>query len=137
MYVPYGTLVWHMTYVTCDVFRALEGSSIVLSCQANGLPMPNITWKDKNGKQIEIDPQQQGRFSQKTLGDLLIRSVEAEEDEGQFVCTASNVYGQVSTVTRLQVIRKAQANNATEVQYNACLQIESEPIFVVVSFIPH
>eukprot|EP00094_Tigriopus_californicus_P008856 TCALIF_08537-PA protein Name:"Similar to Hmcn2 Hemicentin-2 (Mus musculus)" AED:0.16 eAED:0.19 QI:0/-1/0/1/-1/1/1/0/1771 len=83
--------------------RGLEDSNATIACQANGLPIPNITWT-KDGKNI-LGPSAE-RFVMSTLGDLSIRSVRLE-DQGTYVCQARNIYGSIETLSELQVIKKA------------------------------
>ncbi len=85
--------------------RALESESVTLSCQANGLPMPRVTWTGPGGSPLAIGSD---KYEQRTLGDLIVHSLSAPGDEGEYRCEAANVYGQVHTVTRLEVIRRAK-----------------------------
>ncbi len=38
------------------------------------------------------------------------RSLDASSDEGEYVCSAANVYGEVRTTTALEVIRRASTS---------------------------
>ncbi len=77
----------------------------MLSCQANGLPMPKVSWKrSETGDAVSTDST---KYDQRPLGDLVIRSVEAPADEGEYSCSAANVYGEVETRTRVEVFRRA------------------------------
>ena len=46
------------------------------------------------------------RVSRARLGDLTILSVELS-DEGSYTCRASNVYAEIETVSRVEVIKKS------------------------------
>lgn len=83
--------------------RSLEDSNVTISCQANGLPLPNITWT-KDGKRLL--GQSNNRFVKSALGDLSIHWVRLE-DQGTYVCQASNIYGSIETLSQLEVIKKA------------------------------
>ena len=58
----------------------LDGSTVLLACQANGMPLPKIRWT-KNGKNVTSND----KIEQKPLGDLQINSL-GLEDEGIYVC---------------------------------------------------
>ncbi len=84
--------------------RSLEGGKAVLSCQANGLPMPEVNWL-KDGLSLNMD-MEGSRFSKTLLGDLTIEKVEAD-DQGSYDCVASNLYGQIKTTVEVEVIKKS------------------------------
>ena len=86
--------------------RSLELSSTVLSCQANGMPLPEVYWK-KQGKNLTISD---GKFSQNLLGDLTINSVSLV-DQGSYNCVATNIYGTISTQVEMEVIRKSKPSD--------------------------
>ena len=58
----------------------LDGSTVFLACQANGMPLPKIRWT-KNGKNLTSND----KIEQKPLGDLQINSL-GLEDEGIYIC---------------------------------------------------
>jgi hypothetical protein len=82
--------------------RALESTNLTISCQANGLPLPKIQWFRDDGKNIERDE----RFSKAFLGDLTIINVQML-DQRNYTCRASNVYGDIETVSSVEVIKKS------------------------------
>ena len=81
--------------------RILEGTNVSISCQANGLPLPTISWTRDNRDVISE------RIQQETLGDLTITNVKVK-DEGVYICAAENMYGKITTRTNLEVIRKIE-----------------------------
>lgn len=82
--------------------RTLENSTAVIACQANGMPIPRMNWF-KNNLVLDLSDQ---RISQHLLGDLTIINVQLG-DQAIYKCVASNIYGEVSTSTNLEVIRRS------------------------------
>ena len=83
--------------------RVLEGATARLKCQANGLPLPKVSWN------VSLDDH---RMSVAALGDLVISQVE-KQDEGSYRCNASNLYGSISTAVKVHVISKLHKVNTT------------------------
>lgn len=81
--------------------RALEGSRATLSCQANGMPLPEITWM-KHNRTLELDD----RISKSLLGDLQIEQM-GISDQGMYQCVATNIYGAISTEVTVEVIKRS------------------------------
>ncbi|XP_059481325.1 cell adhesion molecule Dscam2-like isoform X4 [Neocloeon triangulifer] len=82
------------------------GKSVVLQCQADGFPKPTVTWKQAIGKQPG-DYREIGYRSQRLRvmenGSLVIARA-TEENEGYFLCQASNGIGAgLSKVIHLNV----------------------------------
>jgi len=65
-----------------DVEVALGGSAY-FDCQADGKPLPNISWTDDNLRTLD-NP----RYTQFTNGTLWIKDVRAE-DEAEYYCLIS------------------------------------------------
>ena len=72
------------------MFRVLEGRDMVLVCQAAGIPPPRLTWSLGD---LTLDSQD-GRLELKDVG---------RSQEGNYVCTAENKYGQIESQVPLQV----------------------------------
>jgi len=74
----------------------LAGDSIILNCQADGTPTPEILWyKDAN----PVDPSPTvGIFNDGT--ELRISTIR-HEDIGEYTCIARNGEGQVSHTARV------------------------------------
>jgi len=75
--------------------RILEGRDTELVCRAIGIPRPTITWT------------WQGRKLTSERGVLRLAALSLER-EGNYVCTAENIYGAVRQVVNLQVIKGAR-----------------------------
>lgn len=78
--------------------RILEGRDTELYCQANGIPEPTVSWMFEDGS------------LRSNKGVLLLSSVTPEK-EGNYICTAENIYGSVSETVNLQVIKGARKEN--------------------------
>ena len=78
--------------------RILEGRHTELVCQADGIPAPTISW----------------RFGDRDLessgGVLALKSLSLEK-QGNYICTAQNMYGSVQELVNLQVIQGARKEN--------------------------
>ncbi len=88
--------------------QTIEGKSAVLSCQANGMPLPKIYWQ-KLSKNI-TETSAAGKFDQARLGDLTISDI-AHLDQGIYQCFATNIYGTISTDVEVEVIRKSKPSD--------------------------
>ena len=72
------------------VFRLLEGRDKELVCQAAGIPPPVVSWTF-NDRRLDS---QEGRLELRDVG---------RSQEGNYLCSASNKYGQVRTEVSVQV----------------------------------
>lgn len=75
----------------------MEGSPVVLPCEVKGDPKPDILWF-KNGIELISDR----NFEIGNDGNLKIRNV-IESDEGEYVCSATNIVGTSDQVFKLTV----------------------------------
>ncbi|KAK2540204.1 Hmcn1 [Columba guinea] len=76
-------------------YTATEGSRAVLSCVAEGIPTPTITWKKDNMLLTEIA----GKYQAVPDGDLILDNV-VPEDSGSYTCVAHSAAGEdTHTVT--------------------------------------
>lgn len=78
---------------------AAVGKSIVLRCNATGLPTPDISWGRERGK---LDKK---RFRQLANGNLHIRDIKMT-DAGQYFCLAANSHDLKEVKVTLRVIGK-------------------------------
>ena len=78
--------------------RILEDRDTELVCQANGIPQPTVRWSFGD----EVLASRDGVLSLTGL---------SLEKEGNYVCSAENMYGTVSAVINLQVIKGARREN--------------------------
>uniref|UniRef100_A0A8C8Z9Z1 Myopalladin n=1 Tax=Prolemur simus TaxID=1328070 RepID=A0A8C8Z9Z1_PROSS len=79
---------------------ASEGQLVVFECRVKGAPSPKVEWY-REGTLIEDSPDFR-ILQKKEICTLVIAEVFAE-DSGCFTCTASNKYGTVSSIARLDV----------------------------------
>lgn len=79
-----------------------DGERLVLECSVNGDPDPQISWC-KNGKTISsseiMDLKYKNGVAKLTINEIF------PEDEGLYVCTATNSIGSTDTQCQLTVIR--------------------------------
>ncbi|XP_027207013.1 contactin [Penaeus vannamei] len=81
---------------------AAEGVSVTIVCNPEAAPRPKFTWR-KNDLVI-------GRGGRRQIlrnGNLIINPV-SREDDGNYTCTAENVYGSDTSSGRLIVLRKPE-----------------------------
>lgn len=80
-----------------------DGEQLQLSCQVKGDPEPQISWT-KNGQVITSSDVIDLKYKKGTAT-LTINEV-FPEDEGIYVCVATNSIGSVNTKSKLTVKRK-------------------------------
>lgn len=80
-----------------------DGDQLVLTCTVKGDPEPQITWT-KNGKTLSSSEIMSLKYKN-GLCTLTINEV-FPEDEGEFVCTATNSIGSVSSQSKITIKRK-------------------------------
>ncbi|XP_029915084.1 hemicentin-1 [Myripristis murdjan] len=78
------------------------GENITLPCAARGFPLPTVTWRRENSRQIFTGTDSQSRTMQLENGHLLIQSVWLD-DEGLYICEAKNQFGTIKTEARVSV----------------------------------
>lgn len=80
-----------------------DGESLLLKCSVKGIPEPMIEWT-KNGEVLRssdiIDLKYKNRVASLSIGEVF------PEDEGEYVCKASNSQGSSETKCKLTIIRK-------------------------------
>ena len=70
---------------------------VIFTCNATGVPLPNITWSGPDMTDITVQPViNDTRQSQITVSDLQIG------DFGTYTCTATNEFGSVSETALLE-----------------------------------
>ncbi|XP_055968206.1 leucine-rich repeat and immunoglobulin-like domain-containing nogo receptor-interacting protein 4 [Sorex fumeus] len=84
---------------------AEEGSQAIFSCSGDGDPAPTVSWRRPQGAWLG----QAGRVRVLEDGTLEIRSVQLR-DQGAYVCVVSNIAGNDSLKTWLEVIPVEPAN---------------------------
>ncbi|XP_061594740.1 hemicentin-1 [Cololabis saira] len=81
-----------------DMVNVLLGRSVTLECESNAVPPPTIIWY-KNGRAVTESA------NLRVLADGRILEIKSSEvsDTGQYVCTATNVAGQVDKNFHLNI----------------------------------
>lgn len=80
-----------------------DGESMLLKCTVKGLPEPQIEWsKNRNVLRSSdiMDLKYKNGVATLSIGEVF------PEDEGEYVCKATNSVGSTTTKCRLVVIRK-------------------------------
>lgn len=75
----------------------------MFSCKATGSPLPTVFWDRKATRQTMFPHQDNGRFKVKTDGDLIITSVQ-KQDQGEYVCSAISQAGVKTASAMLSVV---------------------------------
>ncbi|XP_058491292.1 hemicentin-1 [Solea solea] len=78
------------------------GENITLPCVARGFPQPTVSWRRQDGRQILTRTSDHSRTKQLENGHLLIQSVWLD-DEGLYICEATNQFGTSTTEARVSV----------------------------------
>ncbi|KRZ38331.1 Muscle M-line assembly protein unc-89 [Trichinella pseudospiralis] len=77
------------------------GDKALFSCKATGFPMPDLKWY-KDGEAIETFDESTSVTEEKGTYMLVIDAVE-KKHEGEYICEATNVAGQVKTCAELKI----------------------------------
>ncbi|GFS46965.1 hemicentin-1 [Trichonephila inaurata madagascariensis] len=93
-------------------FEAIEGSPVILPCNVKGDPKPAIIWFKNN---IELISDK--HFSIGSDGNLTIKKV-IENDEGEYVCSATNIVGTSDQKFKLTVKVPPKPLQPDGVSYN-------------------
>ncbi|XP_061672486.1 hemicentin-1 [Syngnathoides biaculeatus] len=78
------------------------GENVTLPCVARGFPRPTVTWYTQDGRPILPRTESHSRKMQMENGFLLIQSVWLD-DEGPYICEATNQFGTVKAEARVSV----------------------------------
>lgn len=85
-----------------------DGETLTLECSVSGDPEPQISWS-KNGKTISsseiMDLKYKNGVAKLTINEIF------PEDEGLYVCTATNSVGSTDTQCKLTIIREYEYVN--------------------------
>ena len=113
VYMPFSypwsllVIVWLLlvpTYITGirGEPTVLQGDNLQLTCEASGLPEPNITWtKEKPGNQGNTVVVQEGKLL--TITDI------NRTDAGDYTCTAYNGFGKLESRTVYVIVTSEYA----------------------------
>ncbi|XP_056587685.1 protein turtle homolog B isoform X2 [Triplophysa dalaica] len=77
-------------------YRQEAGRELVIPCEAEGDPFPNITWR-------KVGKPSRGKHNVLSRGSLQFKSL-SKEDHGEWECVASNVATSITASTHLLVI---------------------------------
>uniref|UniRef100_A0A8C5HZ48 Ig-like domain-containing protein n=1 Tax=Gouania willdenowi TaxID=441366 RepID=A0A8C5HZ48_GOUWI len=83
--------------------KSHSGHTVEMKCNAEGRPLPMISWILANQTQVRGVNSQRGRVSVSGVGTLIIKSVTVY-DRGHYKCIASNPAGVDTATVRLQVV---------------------------------
>ncbi|XP_023559876.1 hemicentin-1 [Octodon degus] len=81
-----------------QILSTIEGIPITLPCKASGIPKPSIVWTKKG----ELIPTSSAKFLAGADGSLYVVSPGGEEN-GEYVCTATNAAGYAKRKVQLTV----------------------------------
>ncbi|KAK1329305.1 hypothetical protein QTO34_011486 [Cnephaeus nilssonii] len=81
-----------------QILSTIEGIPVTLPCKASGIPKPSITWSKKG----ELISTSNAKFSAGADGSLYVVSPGGEEN-GEYVCTATNAAGYAKRKVQLTV----------------------------------
>lgn len=87
---------------TSELVAVNEGESVVLDCVSSGTPRPVVSWFYDS---VPL-PNQDLPHIQQASNDSLVISVVVKEDEGMYICRASNQAGTESATVSLRVYGK-------------------------------
>ncbi|XP_046602597.1 lachesin-like isoform X2 [Neodiprion lecontei] len=75
---------------SADGLVAKEGGNIRLRCQATGTPMPNVTWRREDGRNIILRHDNQKEALKYHDGEILELTGVLRQEMGSYLCIASN-----------------------------------------------
>ena len=89
-----------------SAFQVVEGSGLILFCNASGTPKPNITWtKQRNSSELS------------TSETLTLPKLTREDDGSVFECTAANYVGLAQVTAQVTVLCKFYINYCKFVEH--------------------
>lgn len=124
--------------------KVTEGSTIVVHCRVNGMPVPRITWSHDNGARVsQLRSAPNGEDSSDRLrlysnGTLVVRDAQ-KSDSGLYTCDVSNGIGSglkkavavnVYTVAQAQVLMQHISVESGRTANLTCVATGDHPITV-------
>ena len=107
--LPYIPVLPTITTPPLTQALVLQSYPISLTCDASGVPTPNITWWRtwSNGSSTQVFAGQYisiitSSVARNTSSNLTIQSAQPS-DAGNYTCTATNVVGSISTIFNVSV----------------------------------
>lgn len=95
-----------------------ETEFFVMHCTASGTPEPQISWSF-NGHPIQDNTERVHIFENGTI--VIYNPI--EEDEGTYICEATNYLGSISTVANYKINGKKNANSYLIAKPKICVLI--------------
>nr|XP_031296534.1 ADAMTS-like protein 3 isoform X4 [Camelus dromedarius] len=93
----------HLSVVIGGIVEAPLRASVTIQCPVKGVPQPNVTWVKKGGSLSD-------NISLLFNGSLLLQNVSLE-NEGTYVCTATNALGKAVATSVLHLLEQRQSNS--------------------------
>ncbi|XP_031524279.1 ADAMTS-like protein 3 isoform X3 [Papio anubis] len=88
----------HLSVMVGGIVEAALGANVTIRCPVKGVPQPNITWLKRGGSLS-------GSVSLLFNGSLLLQNVSLE-NEGTYVCTATNALGKAVATSVLHLLER-------------------------------
>ncbi|XP_045253340.2 ADAMTS-like protein 3 isoform X4 [Macaca fascicularis] len=88
----------HLSVMVGGIVEAALGANVTIRCPVKGVPQPNITWLKRGGSLS-------GNVSLLFNGSLLLQNVSLE-NEGTYVCTATNALGKAVATSVLHLLER-------------------------------
>ncbi|XP_020032200.2 ADAMTS-like protein 3 [Castor canadensis] len=88
----------HLSVVVGGVVEAACGANVTIRCPVKGVPQPHVTWLKRGGPLGD-------NLSLLYDGSLLLRNVSLE-NEGTYVCTATNALGKAVAISVLHLLER-------------------------------
>ncbi|XP_064487233.1 peroxidasin homolog [Ornithodoros turicata] len=105
-----------------------EGSAVELSCIADGMPTPTVSWKRHGNPVSQDDP----RLKMRRDGTLQIRRVH-RDDRGEYECVAQNDMGQASSKSILNVKEPTESSHPGDKYFLSAFQEAQESVDKAIS----
>ncbi|XP_070426084.1 ADAMTS-like protein 3 isoform X1 [Equus przewalskii] len=95
----------HLSAVVGGIVEAALEANVTIRCPVKGVPQPNITWVKRGGSLSD-------NISLLFNGSLLLQNVSLE-NEGTYVCTATNALGKAMATSVLRLLEQRWSDNKT------------------------
>lgn len=102
-----------------------ESEFFVMHCTASGTPEPQISWSF-NGHPLQDNTERVHMFENGTL--VIYNPI--EEDEGTYICEATNYLGSISTVANYKINGKKNANSYLIANQKCSVPIFCYPVYL-------
>ncbi|KAM6201371.1 ADAMTS-like protein 3 [Rhynchocyon petersi] len=89
--------------VVGGIVEAAVGANVTLHCPVKGVPQPNVTWLKRGGSLSD-------NISLHFNGSLLLQNISLE-NEGTYICTATNALGKTTSMSVLHLLERRRPNS--------------------------